>query len=461
MKKILLGLVLLSAYGNAQNGLQNVIVEPYYISSENDTIANIDGGTLPIKSTTYRIYVDMLPGYKFQAAYGVNTLGGEHELRLATTTTFFNNVDRGDSYPAFNKSYEDDNTLMVDSWLSCGAACAGSFGVLKSADNGVSTIVNSYVPKVLQDSNAWMGIPIRNQDGIITTTITPEPVTDVNISTEVAVFGDGSTVGSVFSTYNGSWASLNGSVGLDTSNIVLIAQITTDGNFAYQLNIQIGTPSGGTQQYVSKNAVGSEILCAFCMDSLIVPNYSPTVTVTAPVSGTTVTAGNVVNITATAGDLDGSIDSVQFYIDANYIGSDLSSPYQINWTSVVGTHSITAIAYDDMSAQATSSVVTITVTTGGGSGIEENSSAPVITLYPNPVSDFVNIEITATQPSKSNHYAIYNIQGEVMYRKQYREIGALAGKHIETIDMAQFASGQYLIVFSFDETVSTQTIIKK
>jgi hypothetical protein len=40
----------------------------------------------------------------------------------------------------------------------------------------------------------------------------------------------------------------------------LIAQITTDGDFSFELNIQIGTPYGGVENYVAKNPVGNEIM---------------------------------------------------------------------------------------------------------------------------------------------------------------------------------------------------------
>ena len=69
------------------------------------------------------------------------------------------------------------------------------------------------------------------------------------------------TNGPVFSTWNGSWASLNGSIGPDSiDNKVLIAQITTDGIFSFELNIQIGTPTGGVQNFVAVNPVANEIV---------------------------------------------------------------------------------------------------------------------------------------------------------------------------------------------------------
>jgi hypothetical protein len=123
----------------SQNGLENIIVEKYYISNENDATVNSSGGVLPIGSITYRIYVDMLPDYKLQAVYGVPG----HEMRNATTTLFFNNEDRGATSPTYTKNKARGNTVMLDSWLSVGAACAGNFGVLKTEDDGVATNINS------------------------------------------------------------------------------------------------------------------------------------------------------------------------------------------------------------------------------------------------------------------------------------------------------------------------------
>lgn len=264
MQKLLLGLALLitPVITQAQNGLENIIVEKYYIAEPNDTNANMDGGVLPLGSVTYRIYADMLPGYKFQAVYGVPG----HEMRIQTTTLFFNNEDRGSTTPTFSKTNARNNTVMLDSWLSVGAACAGNFGVLKDDDDGVATIVNNSSPMVLQGTNPLAGIPLVQEDGIIAVTgRTPEPVTDVGISAEIAVFNDQNdgTNGPVFATSNGSWASLNGSVGADTvDNKVLIAQITTDGILCFSLNMQIGTPNGGVENYVADSAVANEILFA-------------------------------------------------------------------------------------------------------------------------------------------------------------------------------------------------------
>ncbi len=257
MKKIIPGLLLLllSHSARSQNGLESVIVERYYVSDANDATMNSTGGILPVGSVTYRVFVDLLPGYKFQAAYGVP----DHELRIETTTLFFNNEDRGATAPTFTKNQASQNTVMLDSWLSVGAACSGNFGVLKSLDDGLNNFTNS--DGVLQNSDITAGIPLTTQDGLIAGT--PEAVTAVGITTEMAMFdaqNDG-TNGPLFSTFNGSWASLNGSIGPDTAdNKILIAQMTTNGDFSFELNIQIGTPSGGVENYVARNPIGAEIL---------------------------------------------------------------------------------------------------------------------------------------------------------------------------------------------------------
>ena len=255
MKKIIpsLSLILLSTFAQAQNGLDSIIVEKYYISDLADASGSIANaaGTLPAGSVTYRVYADMKPGYKFQALFGVPT----HELKLTTTTSFFNNEDRGSVTPnAISVTNTRKNTVMLDSWFSVGATATGKMGVLKSEDTD-GALANS--DGLLQNSDARAGIAISTQDGMIAGT--PEAVTFVGLTTELDVFDLLSQTGNSFSTTNGSVASLNGSVGPTAENRVLLGQFTTDGEFCYELNIQIGTPTGGTQQYVAKNPTGLEI----------------------------------------------------------------------------------------------------------------------------------------------------------------------------------------------------------
>jgi len=289
MKKLMVGfgLTLLSGLATAQNGLENIIVETYYIADASDAAFSTNNGfgTLPVNSKTYRVFVDMLPGYRFEAAYG--DVG--KALSITTSTTFFNNEDRGAITPnGINTQYLNDNSVALDSWLSVGAAGNGHIGVLKSEDNGVSNVVmpNS---NCLQNTNANIGILLTQQDGMIDGT--PEAVTFVGIpqSPDLDPFNATSQLGSSLTTTNGSIASLNGSYGDSAgTNRVLIGQFTTDGDFCFSLNIQIGLPNGSAlyEQYVSANATGNEIYKPFlnyCSNLVSVNNQT-----TEPVSSVTV-----------------------------------------------------------------------------------------------------------------------------------------------------------------------------
>ena len=253
-KSILTGLAFsfICAYATAQNstGLQNIIVEKYYVSNADDAAASI--GVLPVGSVTYRVFVDMKPGYKFQAAYG----SPAHSLFIKTKTSFFNNEDRGGISPTYTKSQAKNNTVMLDSWLSGGATCVGNYGILKSEDDGAATVVNA--DGILINTDVMAGIPLTTQDGLKTGT--PGSFSKVGIDDAIVVFDATSQVGNSFTTSNGAWSCIEGAVGSDTTNKVLIAQITTDGEFSFELNMQLGTPSGGTEQYVAKNAVDLETI---------------------------------------------------------------------------------------------------------------------------------------------------------------------------------------------------------
>jgi Secretion system C-terminal sorting domain len=266
MKKLfILGFVLISSYSlKAQNGLEGIIVEKYYVSDANDTVANSTGeGILPIGSVTYRVFADMLPGYKLQAIYGTPA-PNLHELKFATTTLFFNNENRGSTFPTYTKTQAKGASVMLDSWVSVGAACAGQYGILKSEDDGVANVVNNNAPLMLQNANPLAGIPLTVQDGLVAGTPAPQAVTLVGITAVDLALIDNTNDplnGNTFVSSNGSIAALAGAAGPDpATNKVIIGQFTTDGVFTFELNLQIGTPTGGTQQYVSTNATGSEIL---------------------------------------------------------------------------------------------------------------------------------------------------------------------------------------------------------
>ena len=92
-------------------------------------------------------------------------------------------------------------------------------------------------------------------------------------------------------------------------------------------------------------------------------NQSPTVAITEPAGDAMPEANTSVTVSATAGDADGTVMSVEFFDGAASIGTDDTSPYSISWTPLTsGVHSLTARATDNALAATTSAAVSVTVT---------------------------------------------------------------------------------------------------
>lgn len=99
-------------------------------------------------------------------------------------------------------------------------------------------------------------------------------------------------------------------------------------------------------------------------------NIDPTVSITSPNNGDSFTEGDNVNITATASDSDGMIDSVSFFYNNSPIGTDDTAPYTATTNAAqVGTNTIKAVATDDQGATAESTInINVVADNSGGGG---------------------------------------------------------------------------------------------
>jgi glucose/arabinose dehydrogenase len=90
-----------------------------------------------------------------------------------------------------------------------------------------------------------------------------------------------------------------------------------------------------------------------------VPNLPPTVTLSAPSSGS---VGTAVTLGATAADSDGTVVKVEFFDGATLVASSVTGPYAVQWTpTTAGTHKLTARATDDRGAFGVSAEVAVAV----------------------------------------------------------------------------------------------------
>jgi hypothetical protein len=180
--------------------------------------------------------VDLKPGYNLQAVYGVI----QHQLRIETTTEFFNNKSGGViTGDLINSKKINENTVALDSWVTIGAATNAHFGILKSEDKDGSIITRTSLDKA---------------DGLIAGKIRPITYFGNDMS-----FFQSKNKSSLLSIDNASWAVFGGVKGPTEDNKILIAQLTTDGKLSFELNLQIGTPKGASIQYVAKDRNGAEI----------------------------------------------------------------------------------------------------------------------------------------------------------------------------------------------------------
>ena len=260
MKSTLFGFFLIFCLFNSSNkfvysqdGLEGIILEKFYISTKEDNSKPELSGHLAPGSITYRIYVDLKPGYTFQAAYGTPN----HELYIKSTNLFYNHVEYGAEYPnRIPLRTYSRNTSRLDSWLSVGGAGENQIGVLKSEDDTLNVFKTTGA--YLKNQSKKMGISLEVVDGMKEQYNLTFP-TFYQMDSTIKGLGTITNTNTI-STKNGAWASMGkGSQGADSlSNKILIAQLTTDGKLSYQLNLLIGTPDGKSEKYVAHNPIEGE-----------------------------------------------------------------------------------------------------------------------------------------------------------------------------------------------------------
>ncbi len=252
---ILLTTSLISIKVLSQTGLEGIVVEKYYISDSADSLnASDQGATSPlfIGSTTYRVYANLLPGYRINMIWGSST----HTLNFSTTTSFYNDPNYGGSiYSGTSVNNTKKHTTLIDSYITIGAVAAGKIGVLKTEDTD-GTIGN--IQGILANNNLEMGLPIMGtsgMDGLMPGT--PQIPNVLGLTTELDIFDQ--TPGNDFTCNDCAIAALAGVSGVTPSNHVLLGQFTTDGIFSFKLNLQVlDTIPGNATIYVSDSVIADE-----------------------------------------------------------------------------------------------------------------------------------------------------------------------------------------------------------
>lgn len=236
--------------GYAEQPLEGIVVEQYYVSGKRE--AKWTHGELKPGSITYRIYADLHADYRLQAVYGVPG----HPLFIRSTTDFYNSP-AGSVYGSevpLNKMLV--GTTMLDSWITIGASCEACFALPKYID---TTQASPHKNKLMREAHPAAGIPLTIRDGYYPASPIYQVIRYGLDSVITSVFDTHPPVQGInFSTENGSWAVLMGLGGINRDNKILLAQVTTDGEFSFKLNLQLVGPDGKSYNYVADHPLEGE-----------------------------------------------------------------------------------------------------------------------------------------------------------------------------------------------------------
>src|SRR4029077_21212963 len=113
---------------------------------------------------------------------------------------------------------------------------------------------------------------------------------------------------------------------------------------------------------IARDAAGNRTTSAAVTVTVFNDTTAPSVSITSPIAGATV-SGSVM-VTASATDNVG-VAGVQFKLDGANLGAEVTAaPYQVSWDTTTTTnaaHTLSAVARDAAGNQSTSAVVSVTV----------------------------------------------------------------------------------------------------
>jgi predicted phage tail protein len=92
-------------------------------------------------------------------------------------------------------------------------------------------------------------------------------------------------------------------------------------------------------------------------------NQPPSVSLTSPANGATMTAPATIKLAASASDPENRMARVDFYKGTTLLGSSTTAPYTFTWSNVpAGSYALSAKAFDQNGGVGTSATVNVTVT---------------------------------------------------------------------------------------------------
>ena len=185
------------------------------------------------------------------------------------------------------------------------------------------------------------------------------------------------------------------------------------GYHAVRIEYFENTGGAGLSFSWSSAVIGKQIVPASALyrDAPTGTNKAPSVGLTSPANGATLTAPASFSLNAIANDADGTISKVEFYRGTTLLGTDTSSPYSYTWSGVLaGAYSLTAKAYDNSGAVTTSTAIAVTVTPNYTAGLKAEffdytSALSTIPDLTGKTADITRVDAQIDYPSTSGTWA--------------------------------------------------------
>jgi len=427
----LLSLFALGRTLSAQNEIEDIRVETYYVSDANDATDEV-GGTLAVGSRTYRVFVDLGEGCSLLGMFADTN----HVFTVQSTAPFFNNVDRGKTYGhQVNNNALDENTAALDSWLSFGAGSNQKYGVERSADPDGSIVGGAnndggsagIVGGLLVNTEGG-GIPLTEQDGLVPLNggVLPPPGFFSQGDDPATVFADITESNAFVSNDLNIGCTAPGVAGPLGENVVLVAQLTTAGELSFELNLVILRPDGNTVRFVANDSILAEDEQGF---SLL--TFPPQCGCTDP---------SFLEFDPSAGCDDGSCTTEIIFgcMDTTACNFDANANFsvmQLCCYSLANCNGLDpALICPDVS-------------------VEDGPAAPSIQVYPNPTRDQLTVQWSSS--GKITRLILLDAVGRISHTSNVS-----ASLSTVMMDLTAVAPGSYTLLIQQDGATYARSVIR-
>ena len=198
-------------------------------------------------------------------------------------------------------------------------------------------------------------------------------------------------------------------------------------------------------------------------------NRPPTVALTSPANGSTLSAPATLSMTATASDPENQLARVEFLSGTTVLAADTTAPFAWTWNSVpAGTYTLTAKAYDTAGASATSAPVTVTVngtnrpptvaltSPANGSTFSAPATVSMTATASDPENQLARVEflsgttVLATDTAAPFTWSWSNVAAGTytLTAKAYDSAGAVATSSAVTVTVGATTTAPRLVAFT-------------